>query len=142
MVKAKDFWRYFCGVLGYRFFAGVPCKGLRPLFDKMDSKFMHYIPAVNEQISIGLVNGAYIANVNSAVLMSSAKIDKLNLDFNIHNLIPLLIIASGNSKPKFQKEIYSLELTDDLEGCLNRITGHIISRGKPGVLFIREGVLQ
>jgi len=32
--------------LNYRFFAGVPCKELKPLYESMSTKFMHYIPAV------------------------------------------------------------------------------------------------
>lgn len=132
MVKAKDFWKYLCNELDYRFFAGVPCKGLNFLYSTMSPDFMHYVPAVTEQIAVSFVNGATLAGVNSAVLMSVDAANKLDLDFNKENTLPLLIIASGINKPKV---IYSLELTEDLEGCLNKM----VKRNKPGVLFIREG---
>ncbi len=131
MVKAKDFWEYLCNGLDYRFFAGVPCKGLNFLYSTMSSEFLHYVPAVTEQIAVSFVNGANLAGLNSAVLMSAEEVNKLDLDFNKENTRPLFIIASGNNKPK---GIYSLELTEDLEGCLNKM----VKRDKPGVLFIRE----
>ena len=69
MVKAKDFLNYLCKELDYRFFAGVACPGLSPLYKKMDSEFMHYVPAVNERIGLGLVSGAYMAGYKGCLLM-------------------------------------------------------------------------
>ena len=142
MVKAKDFLEYLCNNLKYRMFAGVPCKGLDNLYNEMNSDFMHYIPAVNEQIAVGIVNGAFLAGTNSAVFMDADKIIKLDLDFNVFNSIPILIIASSNDRPNFIRDVYSSDLTDDLISCLKRVTKHIITKGKPGVLFIKEGMLQ
>lgn len=129
MVKAKDFWYHLCEVLDYRFFAGIPCKGLNFLYNSMSPEFMHYVPAINEKIAVNLVNGAHLAGVKGAVFLPPEKI--FSFEFNNENLLPLFVITAGKITPK---GVYVLELTDDLEGCLNRMT----KRKKPGVLFIRE----
>ena len=98
MIKAKEFWNYLCGDLDYRFFAGVACPGLSPLYKKMDSKLMHYVPAVNERIGLGLVSGAYMAGYKGGLLMDMSFAYDLTsfLTFNIRNRIPLLVIGYGN----------------------------------------------
>lgn len=130
MIKAKDFWHCLCEEFGYRFFAGIPCEGYSFLYDGMSSEFMHYIPAVNEGVALGLVNGAFLAGVKGAIFLPAEKICNLNMSFNIDNNLPLTIITSGKEKPK---KIYTVELTEDLKGCLNKIT----KRNKPSVLFIK-----
>ncbi len=142
MVKATCFWEHLCNKLDYRFFSGIPCVGLDPLYNKMSSEFMHYIPAVSIQIAMGLSNGAFLAGTKSAVLSEALHISKLDLDFNIKNSIPVLLIVSSKEKPTFRKEIYSLSLTDDVEKCLDKISNHLETKLKPGVLFIEEGMLQ
>ena len=141
MVKAKDFWEYLCNELDYKFFAGVPCKGLAPLYNKMSPQFMHYIPAVTENIAIRLVTGATLASTNAAVLMSAEKMKGLDLVFNTSNHIPLFIIAFGDSKFNTNKAIYNLELTDDLEGCLDKAISYLNNKKKSCVLFIGEGTI-
>lgn len=141
MVKAENFWGHLCNKLNYRFFSGVPCKGLDNLYNKMSSSFMHYIPAANEQIAVGMVNGASLTSTKAAVLMDISKVNKVDLDFNIKNSMAILIIAAGIEKYKLDKDIYSLDLTEDYVSCLDRITKHIVNKAKPGVLFIGEGVL-
>ena len=129
MVKAEDFWNYLCNGLEYRFFSGIPCKGLNFLYDKMNVEFMHYVPAINERIAVNLVNGAYLTGVKGAILLPAEKI--FTFDFNNKNDLPLFVITSGETIPR---GVYTLELKDDLEGCLNKLA----KRNKPGVLFIPE----
>ena len=142
MVKATEFWKCLCCDLGYRFFAGVPCAALTPLYNKMSSDFLHYVPAVNEQVAAGLSNGAFIAGLNSAILIAAEKIEKIDLSLNERNNIPLLIIAGAKEEYKFKKGVYSLRLTDDFADCLQKITKHIISKKSVGVLIVTEGFLQ
>jgi len=140
MLKYIDFWGHLCNVLSYRFFAGVPCEGLVSLYKKMDSNLMHYIPAASEQIAVGLANGAYISGIKSAILMASDNIEFLNLSFNFDNNF-FFFIAYGEIKPKFKQGIYCLDLTEDLEACLNKIDKHLASKRKPCVLFIGKGLI-
>jgi hypothetical protein len=142
MVKATDFWEYLCNKLDYRFFSGIPCLGLDPLYNKMSPEFMHYVPAISIQIAVGLVNGASLAGVKAAVLSDINHVSRLDLDFNLNNSLPLLIITSSEEKPALRKEVYNMALTEDLEMCLDKISKHMETKLKPGVLFIKEGLLQ
>ena len=142
MIKATNFLDYLCNTLNYRFFSGIPCSGLNLLYTKMDSKFMHYVPATTPQIAIGLANGSFLVGKKSAILLDSNQLHTIDLNFNFNNSIPLLIIVSGKEMPILEKEIYSLSLTDNIEECLDNISKYIEINLKPGILFIEEGILQ
>jgi len=161
MVKAKDFWSYLCEELDYRFFAGVACKGLKPLYDKMNSKFMHYVPAVNERVAVGLASGVRLAGKRSAVLMSAdhlLDVFNLLLEFNKKYEIPMLIICY-DEEYYWAKEsaIVSLllghfkvmKIDDDVDepGYTYKTNIDIVVKGseeenRPGILFIGKGDLK
>lgn len=141
MVKAKDFWECICNELNYRFFSGIPSEGLDPLYLKMDSKFMHYIPAISTHTAIGMANGAVIAGVKSAVFLDASKINNINIDFNIFNNIPLLIIASGEDDLWLDNGINIFKLGNDVTKCLRDVDEYI-SKGNIGILFIGKGELK
>lgn len=148
MVKAREFWNYLCNELDYRFFAGVPCEGLKPLYDTMSPEFMHYIPAVNERVALGMVNGARLAGVKSAILIDIDNIYTIyDLLFNFSNIykVPFLIIAyksrdckinlgfnipnNNLNKTRFKPNLKKfVEITEESE--------------VPGVLIIKEGILE
>jgi sulfopyruvate decarboxylase TPP-binding subunit len=134
MVKVMEFWKFLCEDLGYRFFSGVPCNGLNPLYNKMSSSFLHYLPAANEQVAVDVVSGSVLTGTKAAALMGSNKVENLDLSFSIQNNISLLLIVSGDSKPK---NIYTTEINEDLNGCLVKID-NIVSEGKQVALFIGE----
>lgn len=137
MIKAMALWKLLCDQLDYRFFSGVPCKGLSPLYNKMSSSFLHYVPAVNEQAAVDIVNGAMLAGTRAAVLMDASCIKNVDLSFNIDNDRPLLLVTSGESVPEVDNTFCLIEdLSYDIENCLSRMEDEII------VLFIKEGDLQ
>lgn len=70
MVKAKEFLSFLCEDLGYKYFAGVVCEDLLPLYSSMDPKVMHYVPANNELTSLGLVLGSCMVGNKSVALFS------------------------------------------------------------------------
>jgi sulfopyruvate decarboxylase TPP-binding subunit len=151
MVKATDFWDYLCNELDYRFFAGIVCKGLKPLYDTMSPNFMHYIPAVNERIAIGMCNGAQLAGVKSAVLMDFKNIYSIfDLSYNFSNIykIPSLIIAykSKDNKINLNKAGFNIQynyLNKTLfKSDLKKFTELLEKDGKTGILIIREGILE
>lgn len=101
MVNAKDFWELMCTELGYSFFSGVPSLGLNPLYSTMNPEIMHYVPAIDNGIALGLATGAFLSGYKSAVLISPDKIkcvmtqyEKFNEQFNI----PTLFITNGLKK--------------------------------------------
>ncbi len=148
MVKAKDFWDYLCNDLNYRFFAGVPCKGFKPLYDNMNAEFMHYIPAVNERVAAGVVNGAWLAGVRSAILIDINNIYTVyDLLFNFSNIykIPFLIIAykSKDYKINLGFNIPNIELNKTrFKPNLKKFIDMMEELKVPGVLIIKEGILE
>jgi sulfopyruvate decarboxylase TPP-binding subunit len=134
MIKVMDFWKLLCEGLGYRFFTGVPCKGLNTLYNKMSSSFLHYVPAANEQIAVNIANGAFLTNTKVIVFMDASYVKKLDLSFNLQNEIPLFIVASGKGEPKIDGDIHRLTLAE--------IDEDVIIGNKVRLLFIEEGFLQ
>jgi sulfopyruvate decarboxylase TPP-binding subunit len=138
MVKAKDFWEYMCNVLDYRFFSGVPVVGFKPLYDNMNKEFMHYVPAVNEQIALSLSTGAYISGFKSAILVDANKINKLDLDINTILDVPILIIACSVSKPHIKNSLFMKELNDNLD-VIKSVVYNISKNNVPSILFFKAG---
>ena len=121
-VKAKEFWKYLCGTLDYRLFAGVPCLGLLSLYSTMDKDDMHYIPTVNERIALGIVNGSWLAGVKGGVLMSSKAFIGMGNEVNMiknFNIPMLVIVDSDNGKTTYP--FWHVELSDKFEKDLDKI---------------------
>ncbi len=142
MVKAKNFWNYLCEELDYRFFSGVACLGLNPLYKKMNKDIMHYVPAANERIALGLISGAYIGGFKGGLLMDMKfKYDiSTVLNFNLTYKIPFMII--GYSELKVDKLIYDFPTTvitdDSFEEDIKRVTLESESNSIPGLIVIRD----
>lgn len=138
MVKAKDFWNHLCDKLEYRLFAGVSCSGLTPLYKAMNIDIMHYIPASNEGIALGIVSGGWLSGVKGGVLLSERSIIglgneiKMIKDFNI----PMLFIVYSDIKRTYP--FWHKDLSDDFETDLNKVSG----RNKPSILSIKGGILE
>jgi sulfopyruvate decarboxylase TPP-binding subunit len=138
MVKVKEFWEYLCGELDYRFFSGVVCNGFKPLYDKMSSEFMHYIPAVNEKVALGIINGARLAGVKGAVLMDGKYLNDIitTLDsFNLEYKVPALIICYGELRKPSKNYIVG-------KSNLGNLIKKLEKESKPGIFFIGEGDLK
>lgn len=97
MIKAKDFLDYlklkifFC-------FTGVPCAILREILRQieLDSE-MSYIPAVRENMALGLASGAYLVGRNIGILMQNsgfANIVNTLTSFNLIYKIPVLMFIT------------------------------------------------
>ena len=140
MVKAKDFWDYLCMDLGYRFFSGVVCPGLMPLYRKMSSDFMHYIPAANERIALGLVSGAYMSGFKGGVLMEGKSLSDIQrlLNFNLTNKIPLLIIGYGEKKFNLNIPYVNVKKLSDIK----RADKIYESKLSPVMMNIGEGLIS
>jgi hypothetical protein len=138
MVKAKEFWKHLCDKLDHRLFAGVPCLGLNPLYKTMDKNMLHYMPAVNERIAIGIVSGGFLTGFKGGVLLSASSLIGLKnevqiiKDFNI----PMLLIVYEDNKVTYP--FWHKELSEDFKKDLDKIA----DRSKSSILLIREGILK
>lgn len=144
MVKAKGFWNYLCEDLDYRFFAGVACPGLAPLYKGMDAKIMHYIPAANERIALGLVSGAYFSGFKGGALMDMRFAYDVSsvLNFNITFKVPMLVIGYDHADSRLIYD-FPVEIVtdDDYKDKLKKVVGKIKEESVPGLIIFREGTL-
>ena len=145
MVKAKEFWNYLCNELDYRFFAGVVCKGLKPLYDKMSPDFLHYIPAVNERVALGLASGASLSGVKSGILINVDGIYSIYeplINFVNDYKIPFLILAYNENGRKIELGIPKSELKDDkFTVKLKTLSNKSEKLQIPGIFYIRKGII-
>jgi len=147
MVKATEFWNYLCEELDYRFFAGVACPGLVPLYKKMNADIMHYIPAANEKIALGLVSGARIAGNKGAVLMDMRFIYDLtdSFKFNVDYSIPLLVIGyNSGGEDEFPSYDFPVAfiIGESFKDDLNRVVSRSEDEKVPGLIVIEKGGLS
>lgn len=143
-LEVKEFWNYLCEDLGYRFFSGTACEGLKPLYDNMDAGIMHYVPAVNERIALGIADGVALSGDKCAILIHIKHITDLYtlMEFNYKYKIPILIVAYGDKKDVSGIPIryFSLNL-NTLRKDLSRLEKNTILKGEPGMIIVNEGVL-
>ena len=143
MIKAKEFWKYLCEELNYRFFAGVPCDGLTALYNKMDAQIMHYMPAVKESVALGLVNGARLASVKGCVLIDINRLYELMdtlVSFNLKYDIPIFIIAyCGEDEIGYKKILNSHKIKHKV---FNGFTSIKYIADKSCVLILRKGDVE
>ena len=148
-MKAKDFWEFLCNEMDYRFFTGVPCMGLKTIYDKMSSKLMYYVPATKESVALGIASGVSLSGIRSAVLININRVYNLMdwlTSFNLEYNIPLLIIAAGKKEDLAVGSLFSTYKIPcrNLKtiGDIKYITNKIKKFNKPGVLFVGEGVVS
>jgi sulfopyruvate decarboxylase TPP-binding subunit len=145
MVKAKEFWEYLCEELDYRFFTGVPCKGLKSLYDEMNPDFLHYVPAVNERVAIGMACGASLAGIKSGVLINADNIHVIHdpiVNFVSKYNISFLILAYSESNKKLNLGIPKSELKDNkFVNKLKLLSNKSEKLQVPGIFYVGKGVI-
>ena len=148
MIKAKEFWEFLCNDLNYKFFAGIPCEGLYPLYNAMDSDMMHYVPTVNERIALGLISGAKYAGVKGGMLMSASNALKIIdpiLNYNVKSTIPLLVLVYEDvevNQGLFLFELPSIRLKSNFKKDLKAVASKSETLSVPGIILIKEGVFD
>jgi len=83
---------------GYGFFSGVPCSLLGGLFSELETNNdLDYVPAVREDIAVGMCAGAHLAGKKAAVLMQNSGLGVCyNALASLNEIyeIPALIVVS------------------------------------------------
>jgi hypothetical protein len=147
MEKAKVFWQFLCNEMEYRGFSGVSCNGLKPLYAKMDSEFLHFIPATNENIALGIVAGMNISGIKSGILMRTSNfcniVNYLNL-LNDKYKIPVLLILFEDEVIQFKRftKVLSMYLDHNYNRKLKKFLEKMEKESVPGILVIREGIIE
>ena len=145
MIKAKHFWNYLCNDLNYRFFAGKPCVGFKQLYKNMNSKIMHYIPAANSDIAVGLVSGASLSGHKGAVLLDAydfydtlSIIDKFNIEYEIPFL---LLIYNNGAKMKRILNLPTVNISKNYKKELLYIDSEITKKKLPGMVLFNNDII-
>lgn len=130
MAKELDFWKHLCDDLEYRFFTGIPFEAVGNIYDSMDSKRMHYVPAANEHLAVKLSSGAWLSGFKSAIILESSKINKIDIKFNIDCGIPLLFITSKDEQHPINNNFF---VSNNMEKAVKEA-----ERGERPVVFVLE----
>lgn len=151
---------------GYNFFAGVPDSTFGDAYQSMlDDPEIKYVPAVREDVALGVASAGFFSGVKTAVLLQNSGVGNIVnplTSFNLIYDIPILLIVGWrgyggppNDAPEHwimgtkTREIFELlEIPcevlerDDFAGTLIRLESEMYKRSVPGVLLIRPGILS
>ena len=164
-IDASRFW----GALkarGYTFFAGVPDSTFGAAYKVMlEDPEIRYVPAVREDVALGVASAAYFAGTKAAVVKQNSGIGNIVnplTSFSLMYRVPVLLIVGWrgyggppNDAPEHwimgakTPEIFRLlEIpcevleVDTLEQTLDRLGAQIAEQSKPGALLVRAGILS
>lgn len=159
----------FCDTLKSRsitFLAGVPDSIFQPLYgDLLQDPEFQYVPAVREDVALGVASAAYFDGKLGAVLMQNSGIGNIVntlTSFNLIYRIPALLIVGWrgyggppNDAPehwimgeKTTKVFDLLEVPyeilelDNLDVALDSLLTRIGELSIPGALLVRAGVIK
>ena len=164
-INAQSFW----GALkarGYMFFAGVPDSTFGAAYrTMMEDPEIRYIPAIREDVALGVASAAYFSRRRAGVVMQNSGIGNIVnplTSFSLIYKVPVLLVVGWrgyggppNDAPEHwvmgANSIEMFELlgipcevleSDDLEGPLDRLLSEIHDLQIPGALMVRAGVLE
>ena len=148
------------------FLAGGPDSTFQPLYSELlqDPQFQ-YIPAVREDVALGVASAAYFDGKLGAVLMQNSGIGNIVnplSSFNLMYRIPALLIVGWrgyggrpNDAPEHwimgEKTTQVFDLLeipyeilepDNLDQALDSLLTRIDEQSIPGALLVRAGVIQ
>lgn len=147
---------------GYGFFSGVPCSLLGGLFSELETNNdLDYVPAVREDIAVGMCAGAHLAGKKAAVLMQNSGLGVCyNALASLNEIyeIPALIVVSwrgegGKDAPEhIRMGKVMMKILDELEipyevadpskmnEQIDRLDKKISESRRPGALVAPKGV--
>ena len=148
------------------FFAGVPDSTFQQAYKYMvEDPEIRYVPAVREDVALGLASAAYFAGKLGGVMMQNSGIGNIVnplTSFSLMYKIPVLLVIGWrgyggppNDAPEHwimgvkSPEIfdlleipYEVPEPDQLADALDRLLAEIHKRSVPGALLIRPGVVD
>lgn len=163
MLHSKEFVRILKSA-GYDFFTGVPCSLISDVILSLEKDpSVPYIPAVREDVAVGLAAGAYLGGKTPCILMQNSGLGQCLgalASLNLIYRIPCLLIITwrghdGRDAPEHEvMGKASPRLLDAVRLPYKRLTHknankavgwtrQVISQEKiPAALFITKGVLK
>ena len=164
-MEAEAFWDVL-KARGLTFFAGVPDSTFQEAFNLMvKDPEIRYIPAVREDVALGVASAAYFAGRLGGVIMQNSGIGNIVnplTSFSLMYKIPVLLIVGwrgyggppndapehwimGTKTPEIFDLLevpYEVLEPDNLESALDRLLIAIKEQSVPGALLVRAGVFE
>ena len=164
-MEAGAFWDVL-KARGLTFFSGVPDSTFQQSYNYMvEDPEVRYVPAVREDVALGVASAAYFAGKLGGVMMQNSGIGNIVnplTSFSLMYKIPVLLVVGWrgyggppNDAPEHwimgvkSPEIfdllevpYEVPEPDQLEHALDRLLAEIHRRSVPGALLIRHGVVD
>lgn len=96
-MKPETFWSVL-KAHGYTFFSGVPCSILKPILELgLKDPAIEYLPAVRENVALGLASGAWLGGRKSGILMQNSGLGNIInalSSFNLIYAVPVLLLVT------------------------------------------------
>ena len=164
-MDAQAFWNVL-KARGLTFFAGVPDSTFQAAYNVMaKDPDIRYIPAVREDVALGLASAAYFAGRLGGVMMQNSGVGNIVnplTSFSMMYKVPVLLIVGWrgyggppNDAPEHwimgvkTPEIfdllgvpYQILEADNLESVLDLLLTAIEEQSVPGALLVRAGVIE
>lgn len=164
-MEAKAFWQVL-KARGLTFFSGVPDSTFQKAYNLMiQDPEIRYIPAVREDVALGVASAAYFTGQLGGVMMQNSGIGNIVnplTSFSLMYKLPVLLIIGwrgyggpphdapehwimGAKTPEILALLdvpYAILEPHNLEPTLDRLLVTIEERSVPGALLVRPGVIQ
>ena len=164
-ISSKLFWDAL-KARGLTFFSGVPDSTFQGVYGAMvRDPDIRYIPAVREDVALGVASAAYFAGRLGGVMMQNSGIGNIVnplTSFSLIYKIPVLLVVGwrgyggppndapehwimGVKTPELFELLgvpYQILEPDNLESALDRLLDDITKQSVPGALLVRSGVVE
>ena len=164
-IDSKSFWDVL-KARGLTFFSGVPDSTFQGAYNAMvKDPHIRYIPAVREDVALGLASAAYFHGGLGGVMMQNSGIGNIVntlTSFNLMYKIPALLVVGwrgyggppndapehwimGVKTPQILDLLevpYEILEPGSLESALGRLLDIMATQSVPGALLVRSGVLE
>ena len=164
-MQAKTFWDALKG-RGLTFFAGVPDSTFQEAYHWMvQDPEIRYVPAVREDVALGVASAAYFAGRIGGVLMQNSGIGNIVNPLTSYSLmykVPVLLVIGwrgyggppndapehwimGTKTPEILKLLeipYEILEPNNLDSALDRLLAMMNEQSVPAALLVRAGVIE
>lgn len=163
-MDAQTFWRALID-RKITFFSGVPDSTFKEAYDWMvESPEISYIPAVREDVAMGVASAAYFTGGLGGIMMQNSGVGNVVnalTSFNLMYKIPVLMIIGwrgyggppndapehwimGTKTPEILDVLgvpYSVLESDNLDSALDSVLEEMNNLSTPGALLVRAGMI-
>ncbi len=164
-MQAETFWAAL-KKRGLTFFSGVPDSTFQNAYHWMvKDPDIRYIPAVREDVALGVASAAYFTGQLGGVMMQNSGVGNIVnplTSFSLMYKIPVLLIIGwrgyggppndapehwimGTKTPEILELLgvpYEILEPDNLDSALDRLLSAMRENSVPGALLVRAGVIQ